>query len=908
MSSIGKFLFTLSHDEFYEPIDHFAVHETRYRQWLQEHLPEGWNIVRDSIWLHCLHPSSKLLPQGWKIHVSAVAKNVENLLSTVVPLLVADRTSFKIAAGPTILSLLQSKQWQRGGSGKFMTIYPTAPDHFMALIETISQATAGMEGPYILSDRRYRDSKCVFYRYGGIQPLAYMTDKGDRVPYLLSPEGEKVPDRREPKFHLPAWVKDPFLADAVPAPPATATLKGGRYLVEAALRHTNSGGLYLALDHETKGKVVIKEARPLTNVDPSGGEARTLLGKELRLLTKLKDTGVGPRPIDFFQEWEHTFLVEEYLEGITLRQHSILHNVTRFARPSPAHFGEFYAAFSAVFYRLANILEVLGQNSVVFRDLSPTNVIILKDEEVRLVDFEAATELGVDPMSILFTPGFASSDHFSSDVPQFENDYFSLGALMLAYLMPMHAALGLDPMMHHRFIRAIGDDYGFPESLVQLMTALTSREPADRPNPAAVMAGLANPSPVRPLRIGEPAELSDEQIRAVVERAVHYILGRANFERTDRLFPCDPKTLVTNPLNVAYGACGTAYALHELTGQVPDSITDWILARKVTAETYSPGLYIGMAGVAWVLLELGYPERAREILAESGRHPIPQTYDLFYGLAGWGMTQLKFHLTFGEAEYLEAAAEAGRELLKTRQVTADGCHWATPEEMFFGLAHGASGVGLFLLYLHLATGEEDFLRVGRQALDYDLGQSVDLGDGPLWPSRTGPQRTLVPYWRYGSVGVGTVLLRYRRVVDDDRYDPVLREIKRSATRRYAIFPQSGFGLDGLGDFLIDMANHGIDEEECLAAARTVASGVLLFQLDKGEDGIAFPGSELWKISCDLTTGSAGIALFLDRLLTRRPMAFMLDPLLDASAKPAPEMIAVLGTPRPDVAGGLVDVR
>jgi class III lanthionine synthetase len=909
MSSIAKFLFTLSHDEFYEPIDYFAVNETRYRHRLQELLPDGWTIVRDSIWLHCLHPSSKLLPQGWKVHLSAVAANVDNLLSTVVPLLVQDRTSFKTAAGPTILSLLQSKQWQRGGSGKFMTIYPTGPDHFLSLIEALRQATAGMEGPYILSDRRYKDSKCVFYRYGGIQPLAYMTANGDRVPYLLSPEGEKVPDRREARFNLPPWVKDPFVAETAPVPAAAATLKSGRYLVEAALRHTNSGGLYLARDHETGDKVVIKEARPFTNVDPSGGEAKTLLGKELRLLTKLRDTKVGPRPIDFFQEWEHTFLVEEYLEGITLRQHSILHNVTRFAQPSPTHFGEFYAAFSAIFRQLANILVVLGRNGVVFRDLSPTNVIILKNEEVRLVDFEAATELGVDPMSILFTPGFASSDHFSSDVPQFENDYFSLGALMLAYLMPMHAALGLEPMMHHRFIRAIGDDYGFPESLVQLMTTLTSREPADRPNPTAVIESLASPSPVRPLRIGEPADLSDDRIREVVDRTVDYIVARADFERADRLFPCDPKTLVTNPLNLAYGACGTAYALHEITGRVPTPIMDWILARKVTAEAYSPGLYMGMAGVAWVLLELGHPERAREILAESGRHPVPQTYDLFYGLAGWGLTQLKFYLTLGESEYLEAAAEAGRELLRTRQVTPDGCHWGTPEEMFFGLAHGASGVGLFLLYLYLATGDEQFLRVGRQALDFDLVQSVDLGDGPLWPSRTGPQRTLVPYWRYGSVGVGAVLLRYRQVVSDERYDSALQEIRRSATRRYAIFPQRGFGLTGLGDFLIDMANHGIDEEKSLAAARTVASGVLLFFLDRGDDGIAFPGSELWKISCDLTTGSAGVALFFDRLLTRRPMEFMLDQLLSASAKPTPEWMVAVDGPRPAaVAGELTDVR
>ena len=889
MSSIEKFTFTLAHPEFYEPPDRFATDELQYRSRLQELLPGDWRIVRDSIWLHCIPPTHVIPLQGWKIHLSAVTHNIENLFRTAVPLLVRERTSFKIAAAPAVLSLLTSKQWPRGGAGKCMTVYPHDTDHFIALIAELDRVTRGHEGPYILSDRRYGRSRCVFYRYGGIAPRTTLTPKGDRAPFILSPHGERVPDHRQAWFSLPPWVTDPFAGEPTSTTPRRTALKDGRYVPEAALRHTNSGGLYLATDRESGKKVVIKEARPFTNVDAARMESRDLLAKEHRLLTKLQDHRIGPRPIDFFREWEHDFLVEEYLDGITLRQHSILNNVARYSRPPRSHFREFYREFRSVFAQLAQMLETFGRHGIVFRDLSPTNVIVLKRGEVRLVDFEAACELGVDPMSHLFTPGFASSDHFTSSQPQFENDYFSLGALMLAYLMPMHAALGLDPLMHHRFIRSIGGDYGFPAGLMDLLDRLTSREPAERPVPSAVRVRLADPGSVRRVRAGKRrVERSDGKAQDIVAKMLLYTLGQASYERADRLFPCDPKVFVTNPLSLAYGACGAAYAMHKIAGEVPAPVIDWILRQEVTAESYPPGLYVGMAGIAWVLLELGYAERAREVLAASADHPVAQTYDLFYGLAGWGLTQLKFYQVFGEAQYLEAAVAAGRTLLATRRDAAAGAYWSDAEEILFGYAHGAAGVSLFLLYLYLASGEEEFLAVGRSALDFDLAQAVDLGEGLLWPSRTGPQRTVVPYWRYGSVGIGTVLLRYARLTETERYRQLLGAIQVAASRKYAIFPNRLFGLAGLGDFLVDMADHDIDAERCLEAARGVAAGILLFRLDKGSAGVAFPGADLWKISCDYATGSAGIALFLDRLSSRRATDFLVDELFRGPARAAEE--------------------
>jgi hypothetical protein len=62
--------------------------------------------------------------------------------------------------------------------------------------------------------------------------------------------------------------------------------------------------------------------------------------------------------------------------------------------------------------------------------------------------------------------------------------------------------------------------------------------------------------------------------------------------------------------------------------------------------------------------------------------------------------------------------------------------------------------------------------------------------------------------------------------------------------------------------------------------------VLLFRIER-QQGTAFPGDTLSRISCDYGTGSAGIALFADRLVKDGPPAFMLDELLPGRRAEAP---------------------
>src|SRR5262249_4530729 len=158
---------------------------------------------------------------------------------------------------------------------------------------------------------------------------------------------------------------------------------------------------------------------------------------------------------------------------------------------------------------------------------------------------------------------------------------------------------------------------------------------------------------------------------------------------------------VTNPLSLAYGAAGVGYALKKITGKQSEELLGWILRHKIDAENYPPGLFIGLSGGALCLLELSAGPEAGRLFPVAFRHPLlGQAQDIFYGVAGWGLASLHFYLKTGNQLYLDKASEAGNRLLETCSLSPAGYYWKTLGETRFGFAHGASGIALFLLYLH----------------------------------------------------------------------------------------------------------------------------------------------------------------------------------------------------------------
>lgn len=876
--------FRLLHPDYHETFDAYVPQLSDFHDIVAARLPEGWKISRQGIWFHCSSSANVLPRQGWKIHLSATLATARQVLACAISVVFRRQDSnFKFALDFPTLQLINGKNWPRGGSGKFITVYPADDACFLALIEELHKSTKGQRGPYILSDQRYPESGVVFFRYGGVRSDEKLTVRGERVPHITSPDGEAVPDQRLPYPVLPNWVGPVLLAEEPRVDAADERgVKNGRFKIESVFSFSTAGGVYLAHDKETGKRVVVKEARPYVNGNAAGGDAIDLLRKEYRLLNVLSWAGIAPKPIDLFQDWEHWFLVEEHIEGIPLSLYSAEKNILLRTRAEHADYQQWYRGFRELVLSLIRIVDVLHAHDIVFGDLSPNNLLVLPgSSELKLIDFEGAYQENVDPAASLYTPGFTSPRRLKGMHGSFEDDCYSLAAVIFSTLYPVNGLFHFQPEAKKTMLDSIRRDAHLPPAVADALAALLSGNPEQLCDTSALAHALQENTDCA--NGANPIEPSEAECRAALDGIVIHMLETANYKRQDRLFPADARIFSTNPLSLAYGASGVAHTLHRVTGECPRPILDWILDHSITQQYYAPGLYIGSSGIAWCLLEMGQIDSARQIFRQTINHPLLlKACDLYYGLAGWGMTCLRFHMETGEEEYLEQAEIAGKHLLRFSTKDHRGRSWPS-EDLPLGIGHGSSGVALFLLYLHLATGEEKFLDAGREALDFDLSYAVDTVDkGISWPCDASAPSTLYPYWRFGSAGIGCVVLRYYRVLQDPQYLSLLEKIFIDTDRKYAVFPGRLVGLAGLGEFLLDM-HQFTDEPKYLESARTVSQGILNFQVRR--TGIAFPGDMLARLCCDLGTGSAGIALFLNRLLNRQPSDFMLDALFNHARNP-----------------------
>jgi serine/threonine protein kinase len=877
MQSAPNPLYRLVHKDYFEHFDAYHPSLSDFHDLVSANLGEGWEIHRTDLWFHCNLPQNITPGQGWKIHISATLGNAKTTVERVTEVLARCKdTNFKFALDLPTLSLLNSKQWPRGASGKFITIYPPNSHRFLELIEVLHQTTKGLRGPYIFSDYRYPNSEVVFYRYGGMQLYKVLNVEGERTPMLVGPDGSEIPDQRLAYPITPPWA-DPLLPAGATddGPCESCSIGQGRYTIQNAIKFSNSGGVYQALDNQTGSKVIIKEARPCISETHDGYDAVKLLKKEYSLLCLLADTGIAPKALDLFPEWEHWFLVEEYIDGVSMSGHSAARNILLRTRPTEQDSLEWYQTFRSLCMSLIGIVETLHAKNIVFTDLSPENLIVCRGTaELKLIDFEGAYQIDVDPPTRLHTPGFISSRCLAGAIAGFDDDYYALGAVLLAYLFPVNGLFHLEPAAKQRILAALQADIHLPEQIARMILDLTSEDLSARPTPAEMRKIVETSSCSKST---EHRKQGIEIYHEVVTGIASHIEATATYQRADRLFPGDPKLFTTNPLNLAYGAAGVAYAMDRITDSTSTATIDWILRHKASSDRYAPGLYIGLSGIAWSLLELGVRPEAEKMFRLTFEHPLLyRAADVFYGVAGWGMTCLRFFLETGNELYLAKATEAGDYLLNARATSERGCYWEHAGAPRLGMAHGASGAGLFLLYLFLATGEEHFLATGQQALEFDLSFAVGTKDGGLsWGSSADEQSPLYPYWRFGSAGIGKVALRFEALLGEGRYRSPLEKIFIDTDRKYAVLPGQFMGLAGLGGFLLDM-HQFFPEDKYLNSARKVADGIMHFRVDR--QGSAFPGAMLSRLSCDYGTGSSGVALFLNRLLGRQGDDFMLDSL------------------------------
>jgi serine/threonine protein kinase len=865
---ITKFIFTLSNAQFYEPLNVTYKPSAEYSDLIKpllSNLQPPWMLTRDGFWFHA-HPHPVSFPgQGWKIHISATLKNGAAILLRAAKIALAHAVPFKFALDRNVLSMMTSKMWPRGGSGKFITMYPQDLLGFKQVLEELYRELRFEEGPYVLSDKRYKDCRVLYYRYGGMERVTRTDYKGEKVLVLFSPTGEAVPDIRTPYFNLPPWVEDPFPANE--ASQQELTLQNGRYVITQALAFSNSGGVYLAEERGTGRKVVIKEARPHTLMDDRGNDAVVLLKREQELLELLLDTDVAPKPIESFYAWEHFFLVEEFLEGVDIREIMLTQSPLLRVNPSLEDGREFYETFRRLFRSFAQALHQLHRRGIVFGDLSANNLRVDPSTyAVRLIDFEGAFRPGIDQPTYLYTPGFKSTASIRKDAQAFEDDLYSLAATMLYLMFPIGALSSLRQDLFDTVLKTVLQDIGWSQTQVfDIITRFAGNEISC----TQACELLDKPAPVQTPACN--ADVEADFTKTILRELGSFLLANMRDHADGSLFPADPFIHQTNPIGLGFGACGVLYALKTCGFEIPQHALEWLenYLDRAKPDDFPPGLLTGASGIAWTLWELGLTERATMLLRMANESSIlKRHHSYFYGMAGVGMANLHFYLHTKEPEYLAMAHELAEFLLQSARVDDRGMHWESDNLIHLGLGYGQSGVALFFLRLFQLTGKEKWLFHGKKALEYDLVHGMEGEKGVLSFPRAPGDPTLQPYLEEGSAGIAKVAIRYGML---DKIGMILSDVHR----KYSGFAGLLYGLGSFVDVLTDAFLFSRNDEYLRMAQRPI-SGMRDLYLIKQDQGCATPGDGLFRISCDYATGVAGVLRALHRYTYLEHSDFTLD--------------------------------
>jgi Protein kinase domain/Lanthionine synthetase C-like protein len=864
---VDKGLSVVDYSIFYESFEEIYQPGGEYLSVVADRLQGSsgdWRITRDGVWFHVHTPRIVIPAQGWKVHLSSLPDNSIAILTAAATVALENDIPFKFALDPQIRSLMCSKNWYRGGSGKFVTLYPTNLDKFKRLLEELYDRVRGESGPYILSDKRYKDCRVLYYRYGGMASHYELDITGQRNPVLLSPDGRAIPDERTPYFEAPAWETDPFHEELVEDADDHSVM-AGRYAVKSALSFSNSGGVYLADDVKLGREVVIKEARPNTVVDDWGHDAVSRLTKEHQILKLLAPTGRVPEPVEMFEEWEHAFLVEEYIKGDDLRQLLLTRSPLLRVRPTLAESTAYYEMFRTLSKNIISAIGCVHRHGIVFGDISPNNVKVIPETfETRLIDLESACRLADDP-TVLHTLGFRKKEKPSAEPGTQADDLHAIASSMFYLIFPISALSVLKDDVFTSVLQMMLADLGWSETPVfSVVQGLSSGQMS------CDQACTLLDSPVR-LRQPSYAEEVDDDFCETAARKLGEFLVHHMRPAGEVLFPADPFIRQTNPLSLGFGACGVLYALKKSRIEIPSSAFVWLEERldKLDPDRFAPGLLTGTAGIAWCLLELGALDRAAHLMQlanESGLRTAHHSY--FYGMAGIGMANLALYHRTGSVRFLNAAVELASELFDQSGENERGLHWKTGDLVHLGLGYGQSGVALFFLRLFEMSGDKKWLRAGRQALLFDISHGVELESGVLTFPRGVDDTTVDPYLEEGSAGIARVALRFGMF---EQAESMLLD----AHRKYAVFAGLLYGTSSFVDILTD-ARQFLNEEKYRRMMRRPLAGIRDIYLLKYQEGWATPGDGLFRVSCDYATGVAGVLRALDRAGRLDAADFSLD--------------------------------
>jgi len=204
-----------------------------------------------------------------------------------------------------------------------------------------------------------------------------------------------------------------------------------RYRIVRVLGRGGFGVTYLAQNMALPGTplCVVKQLCPKISNSLAMQRARVRFKREAQILSKLGSHSQIPQLLDYFTIKGEFYLVQEFIQGDTLRK-----EVQRFGRQPEAQVKQFLR-------EILPVIKFVHRHQIIHRDIKPPNIIRCReDQRLVLIDFGAVREYLSDDDSLqapmtqfVGTPGFSPPEQLALR-PCFASDIYALGMTSLFML------------------------------------------------------------------------------------------------------------------------------------------------------------------------------------------------------------------------------------------------------------------------------------------------------------------------------------------------------------------------------------------------------------------------------------------------------------------------------------------
>ena len=809
---------------------------------------QDWIQTSGDPWVSFLPHNVELPAQGWKIHCSATLENASRLLDVVSDYCLNHKISFKFLRSWEKLFVSNAKFANRSSSGKFITIYPQDNDQLRRVLEELGYLTDGFDGPYILSDLRWRNGP-LYVRYGAFKWQAG-EHSTDGAPPLVDPQGNTAPDERRPGFHPPEWVNIPEFLTNRTLDDEASTMS---YRATHALHFSNGGGVYVAEDPRSGQTVVLKEARPFAGLDNNGHDAVHRLRHEFRMLDRLSGLTCVPQAYEMFELLGHHFIVMERIEGDDLKRATM--NRSPLSKPvdkTDRDSADFSRWALMIADRIDRAVSSIHARGVIIGDVHPKNI-VLRDDDPVFIDFEFSQADSPSWRCPQGVPGYLAPP----DLAGIEADLWAAAILKLDLFLPQAIICDHDVRKVEQLLEYAVSRFDLPESFrTGILRAVQPLKKIEVSRRASRVEADGQWRLVRTPQVG--ALLSHDTPWAIEDLADSLtagILSSATPHREDRLYPGDIDQFTgLERLSLGHGAAGVMLSLHASGTCVPDEHEKWLLDAIHSWKEVKPGLYDGIHGVAFALDAIGQSEIARDLLSQYPVHRVRDgSVDIWSGAAGIGLNCLHLSKRWDDEDLLEGA-------LRMESQLAAELSQADRDSVRPGYFYGWSGPALFWIDLYRHTDNTDYLSCAYEAIQIDLARCTVTEDGTL---EADEGWRVLPYLGIGGLGVGMAIGEYLRHEEDSDLLVADEQIFSSALYEQCVQPILTYGSAGMMLYLIHRRSYAPSEELEKGMAHHLE--MLRYHTVSYKGHAAFRGNQQLRLSMDLATGSAGVLLTVTSL-------------------------------------------